>query len=273
MPETVEVFSADVSDSTQAAKAAEGATVVYQALNPPYHQWDELFPGLQAGAMAAAQAAGARYVSIDNLYMYGLVDGAITESTPVNPCSRKGELRAKMADDLLAAHKAGDIQAAIVRSSDYYGPGVVQSALGERTFGPLIAGKGGEVIANPDLPHSYAYIEDVARAAVAVGASDDALGKVSFTAHAPARSQRAMIEDASSQLGMETKVNVVSPWMLWAFGLFSPPVREMNEMMYEYTNPFVVDASQSEQALGLMATPTSDGLAGTIEWFRGQQRA
>ena len=41
------------------------ASVVYQALNPPYHQWHEFFPGLQAGALAAAKAAGARYVSIE----------------------------------------------------------------------------------------------------------------------------------------------------------------------------------------------------------------
>ena len=114
MPAGVEVVSADASDPAQAIEAAGGASVVYQALNPPYHQWSELFPGLQAGAMAAAKAANARYVSIDNLYMYGLVDGAITESSPIAPNSRKGELRARMAADVLAAHTAGDIRAAIL---------------------------------------------------------------------------------------------------------------------------------------------------------------
>jgi nucleoside-diphosphate-sugar epimerase len=271
MPADVEVVSADASDPAQATKAAEGATVVYQALNPPYQQWAELFPALQAGALAAAKANDARFVSIDNLYLYGHVDGAITEASPVAPISRKGELRARMAADVLRAHQAGDVRAAIVRSSDYYGPGVTQSAFGARTFEPLIAGKGGEATGNADMLHSFAYIEDVAAAAVALGANDSALGGVWFTPHAAAQTQRAMIEDASKQLGVKPKVSTVSPTMLRLVGLFSPPVREMGEMMYEFTNPFIVDSSKSDRALGLSATPISEGLARTIAWY--QKRA
>ena len=163
MPTGVEIVSADASDPAQAVAAADGASVVYQALNPPYHQWAELFPGLQKGALTAAKANDAKYVSIDNLYLYGLVDGAITEDSPIAPNSRKGELRARMAAEVLAAHEAGDVRATILRSSDYYGPGVTLSAFGARTFEPLIAGKGGEATGNADLLHSFAYIEDVAR--------------------------------------------------------------------------------------------------------------
>jgi nucleoside-diphosphate-sugar epimerase len=268
MPPGVEIVSADASDAQQASAAAQGATVIYQALNPPYHQWAELFPGLQAGALAAAKTNGARYVSIDNLYLYGLVDGAITEDSPIAPSSRKGALRASMAADVLAAHKAGDVPAAILRSSDYYGPGVTVSAFGARTFEPLLAGKGGEATGNADVPHSFAYIEDVALAAVALGTNDEALGQVWFTPHAGAQTQRAMIEEASNQLGFKPRVSTVSPLMLRMVGLFSPPVREMGEMMYEFTNPFIVDSSKSERALGLSATPISEGLARTIAWYR-----
>jgi nucleoside-diphosphate-sugar epimerase len=272
MPAGVEIVSADASDPAQATRAGEGASVVYQALNPPYHQWDELFPRLQAGALAAAKESGARYVSIDNLYLYGLIDGSITEDSPIAPCSRKGALRARMAADVLAAHKAGEVQAAILRSSDYYGPGVTVSAFGARTFEPLIAGKGGEATGNADVAHSFAYIEDVARAAVALGLDDAALGEVWFTPHAAAQTQRAMIEDASRQLDMKPRVSTVSPLMMRMVGLFSPPVREMGEMMYEFTNPYVVDSSKSDRVLGLSATPISDGLARTIAWYRKQAK-
>jgi nucleoside-diphosphate-sugar epimerase len=272
IPAGVEIVSADASDPAQATHAAEGASVVYQALNPPYHQWDELFPALQAGALAAAKTAGARYISIDNLYLYGLVDGAITEDSPVAPNSRKGELRARMAAEVLRAHSAGEVQAAILRSSDYYGPGVMLSSFGARTFEPLIAGKGGEALANADIPHSFAYIEDVADAAVALATGDEALGKVWFTPHAAAQSQRAMIEEASRLAGVKARVNVVSPLTLKLVGLFSPPIREMGEMMYEFTNPFIVDSSKSDRALGLSATPISEGLARTIAWFRTQAK-
>ncbi len=272
MPAGVEIVSADASNTAQAIQAADGATVVYQALNPPYHQWGELFPGLQAGALAAAKAAGARYVSVDNLYMYGLVNGSITEDSPIAPDSRKGELRARMAADVLAAHKAGEVQAAILRSSDYYGPGVTLSAFGARTFEPLLAGKGGEATGNADLPHSFAYIEDVGRAAVALAANEDLLGGIWFTPHAAAQTQRAMIEEASSQLGVKPRVSTVSPLMMRMAGLFSPPVREMGEMMYEFTNPFIVDSSKSDRALGLSATPITEGLARTLDWYRNRAR-
>jgi nucleoside-diphosphate-sugar epimerase len=271
VPDGVEVVAADVSDPAAAVSAAKGAAVVYQALNPPYHQWAELFPGLQAGALAAAKAAGARYVSMDNLYMYGLVLGSITEDSPVAPCSKKGEVRARMAADVLAAHEAGEIRAAILRSSDYYGPGVTLSALGARTFEPMLAGKGGEAIGDADLPHSFAYIEDVAAGAVALGTDDHALGRVWFTAHAPASSPREVILEGCRIAGVTERVNVVSPLMMRMVGLFSAPVRETNEMMYEFTNPFVVDSTASERELGLTPTPISEGLGRTIEWYRGRE--
>ncbi len=107
MPDDVEVVAVvDASDAQQSIKAADGASVVYQCLNPPYHQWPELFPGLQRGVVAAARAAGARYVSLENLYGLGRVTGPMTEQTPLRPCSRKGEVRAAMAEELRAARRA-----------------------------------------------------------------------------------------------------------------------------------------------------------------------
>ena len=71
----VQSVAGDVSDPAFAASATRGARVVYQALNPPYHRWAQEFPGLQAAAIAAAQAAGARLVAMDNVYMYGRANG------------------------------------------------------------------------------------------------------------------------------------------------------------------------------------------------------
>ena len=48
VPAEVEIVSADLSDAQQAIEAASGATVLYQALNPPYDKWHELFPGCSA---------------------------------------------------------------------------------------------------------------------------------------------------------------------------------------------------------------------------------
>jgi hypothetical protein len=52
-------------------------------------------------AIEAAKRANARLVFFDNVYMYGKVDGVMTEETPFNPCSKKGEIRAEIATSLL----------------------------------------------------------------------------------------------------------------------------------------------------------------------------
>ena len=267
-----EVVAADVSDAARATSAASGATVVYQALNPPYDNWHELFPGLQASALAAAGTAGARYVSVDNLYMYDSLAGPMTEESPVVPRSRKGELRARMAADVLAAHQRGDVQAVILRSSDYYGPGVTGSALGDRVFPPILAGKPGEAIGSLDLPHSYAYIEDVARAAVTLGTSDDGLGRVWITPHAPAVTQREVLTGIFRETGAQPRFKVVGAGMMRFAGLFNGGAREVVEMMYEYTDPFTVDSSRMEAAFGLQPTALADGLSRTVAWYRTSAR-
>lgn len=266
MPVEVEMYAADVSDTAQAIAAAEGAATIYQALNPEYHQWHEFFPGLQAGALAAAKATGAVYVSIENLYMYDSSD-VITEGTRIAPVSRKGELRQRMAEEVMAAHERGEIRAVALRSSDYYGPGVTGSALGDMVFGNLVAGKTAQVSGSLSQPHSFAYIEDVGRAAAELGIRDDVLGRVWIAPHAPAQTQGHMVEAACELIGMSPKMTGISPVMMRIAGLFIPQAKAGVEMMYEFTKPFVVDSGRIERGLGLRPTPVETGLARTVNWY------
>lgn len=267
MPEDVEVRAADAANAGEAVAAAKGAAVVYQALNPPYHQWHECFPALQAGALAAAAAAGARYVSIENLYMHD-ASGPLSEGSPILPRSKKGALRARMAEEVAAAHRRGDIRATMLRSSDYYGPGVLGSALGERVFGNLLAGRKAQLMGSAAMPHSFAYIEDVGRAAAAIGNRDDALGRVWFAPHAGARTQGEMVALACRLLGTEPRVSVVSPLMMRLAGLFVAEAAASVEMMYQFTGSFVVDSRRSQSVLALEPTPVGVGIERTVAWYR-----
>jgi len=121
---------ADASSAEQVASAIAGASVVYVCLNPTYTKWPELFPPMQAAVLSAARKVGTRLVVMENLYGLGHVTGAMTESTPLNPNSRKGEVRAQMTRDLLAASAREELEVAIGRASDYYGPGAMNSAIG-----------------------------------------------------------------------------------------------------------------------------------------------
>ena len=71
----------------------------------------------------------------------------------------------KMAEEVMRLHSRGEVRATALRSSDYYGPGVVGSALGDMVFGNLVAGKKAQISGSALMPHSFAYIEDVGRAA------------------------------------------------------------------------------------------------------------
>jgi nucleoside-diphosphate-sugar epimerase len=271
LPEGVEVRTVDASDPAQARAAAEGATTVVQALNPPYHRWHELFPALQEAVLAAAEAAGARYVSIDNLYMLD-ASRPIDEASRVAPTSTKGALRQRMAEEVLAAHERGAVRAAVLRSADYYGPGVTGSAWGERVFAPLVAGKAAQVTGRLDVTHSVAYIEDVGRAAALLATRDEALGLVWIAPHAPAATANEMVAMAAEAADVAPKASGMGPFMMRLGGLFVPEARASVEMMYQFLKPFVVDAHTFERTFGLTATPLREGLARTVAWYRAKMR-
>jgi len=266
LPSDVDFVMADISDPQQAINAVNGAATIYQALNPPYDKWGELFPGLQTSAMAAAKASGARYVSIENLYMYDS-SKPITEDSPQTPRSKKGELRKIMGEEVITAHRKGEIQATTLRSSDYYGPGVTNSAMGERFFGNLVSKKKAQLMGSDTTPHSWAYIEDVGKAAAILGTNEKALGQVWITPHAEPVSQGEMLRMAARELGIEGKGSVMGTFMMWLGGLFVPQARASVEMMYEFNAPFVVDSSNFEQTFKMQATSILKGIKTTALWY------
>jgi len=207
-------------------------------------------------------------VSLENLYGLGLVDGPMTEATPLRPNSTKGATRAAMAEELRALSESGELEIATGRAADYYGPGVVNSAMGAMIFEPLIAGKKVSLVGSADVLHSYAYIEDVGRTLAVLGTSDSAFGRVWNLPHAPALTGRATIAPAFAAARKPEKVGDIGPVTMRIGALFMPVARESLEMLYEFTEPFVVDSSAIEREFGLRATPLDEGMRATVEWFR-----
>lgn len=270
VPAGVEVRGGDLTDPTFARAAVADAAVVYQCLNPPYHRWAEEFPGLQDAAVGAARAAGARFVSFENTYMYGDTNGEpMTETTPMRAHTRKGKVRVAMAEQLRALHESGDLRVSTARASDYFGPrGTSQSPLGDLVIGATLAGKAARVIGDPDQQHSYTYTVDAARTLAALGSRDDVDGEVFHVPNAPAQTTRQIIAMISEQVGSPIKVSVAPRLVLRALGLFNRTVRELDEMRYEFTQPFIVDSTKAQDRLGIAPTPLPEALQATIAWFR-----
>jgi nucleoside-diphosphate-sugar epimerase len=270
VPAGATMIAGDASDPEFTKRAADGAAVVYQCLSPPYHQWPDLFPPLQNAVVHAARTANARYVSFENTYMYGDTHGApLTESTPLRAHTRKGKVRLAMAEQLRRLHDAGDLSVVTARASDYFGPGATsQSPLGDLVIGAAVAGKSARVVGDPDQPHSYTFTRDAARTLAALGTRDDVAGEVFHVPNAPARTTRQNIATIAETLGSPIKVTVAPRVVLRLMGLFNPTIRELDEMRYEFTQPFVVDGTKAQSRLGIEPTPLDDAIAETVTWFR-----
>jgi nucleoside-diphosphate-sugar epimerase len=267
-PASVEVIAADVGNVEQARRVCSGATVVYFCAQPPYHRWVNEFPGLLDAGIAGASSAGATLVMGDNLYMYGEVDGVIREDLPYNATTRKGRVRAQMAETLLNAHATGRVKAVIGRASDFFGPGVLFSIVGERVMVPAIRGKKVSLVGDPDQPHTYTYIGDFARALVILGHEERALGEVWHVPNPETVSTRAFVTMIAEEAGTDPTIDGMSRGMLWLGGIFLAAARETKEMLYEFEKPFLVDSSKFEQTFGQKATPLRDAIRETVEWFQ-----
>lgn len=256
--------AADVTDPDQAATALAGADVVFQCAQPAYHRWPQEFPALQAGIVDAAAAASALLVVAENLYGYGPHDGPLTEDLPLAATTRKGRVRAAMWEALDAAHRAGRLRVVAGRASDFFGPGVEGSAVGDRFFGPLVEGKAAEAAGDPDRLHSYTSVPDFGEALVRLSETPAAWGRAWHVPNAPTVTTRALAEQAAALAGAEGRVRTFTRWQVRLVGLFVPAVREMVEMLYEFEQDFVVDHSAYAALCGDHATPLAASLAATV---------
>jgi nucleoside-diphosphate-sugar epimerase len=271
----VEGAAADLTDPAAVRAVAAGARVAYFACQPAYTDWPKGFPPLAEGVLGGLAGSGTRLAVVDNTYMYGPTGGRpITEDLPHAATTRKGVARARLAERFMAAHAAGDVPVVIARASDYFGPRGVSTTHGDRFFPPLLAGKAVQVFGDVDAPHSVTYVPDFARALIALGRRDEALGEVWHAPTAPAVSQRRFAELAADAAGLPApKLSRVSKPMLYLAGIFVPPAREMIEMAYEFEEPFILDSAKIERAFGLRPTPLEEAIAETVAWWRGDRAA
>ncbi|WP_394942212.1 NAD-dependent epimerase/dehydratase family protein [Psychromicrobium sp. YIM B11713] len=254
------------SDAHALTEAVRGSETLFICTNPPYHTWAEEWPPIGRAAIAAAKATGAKIVLMGNLYAYGVPDGAMTAQTPFNPHDSKGQIRAELWQSLLSAQEKGDIRAAEVRASDYFGPGSsVNAHLGDRFFGPLLEGKTTQVVGDPSLKHSWAYLPDIAETLIAVAREEDALSRAWVTPHSSHDSRLRIADQVAELSGVQGKVIGIPGWVLRGMGLFNPRMREVAASSYQFTHEFIADSTETEERFGLRATPFEQALHTTLD--------
>ena len=269
----ITLVSADATDADALSRLADSAAALFNCVNPPYHRWATDWPPVGRAFLTAAERSGAVLVMIDNLYAFGPDSSMpMSEGDPMRAGGTKGKARAALARDLLAAHAAGRVRATLARASDFIGPAVLGSAMGERVLPRVLAGKKVSVLGALDVPHHVSFMPDVARTLVTIATDERAWGRPWHVPNAPALGQRALVETFARAAGTTVKVSAV-PWaMVRTLGLVVPFMRELAETRYQFDRPWIVDSSLTEQTFGLQATPLDEAAAQTVAWWRTQAR-
>ena len=264
-------IAADASDPEALTRIASGAAAIYNCANPgSYTQWERLWPPLGSALLTAAESTGAVLVTVSNLYGYGPVTEPMTAQMPLNPTDHKGALRARMWEEARAAHEAGRIRATEARASDYIGPTLpAASGLLARYAQATLVGKPASVFADPDVPHAWTAIDDVARTLVMLGRDERAWGRPWLVPSNPPVSVREALRELSTAVGApEPRLRVVPRWLLQTGGLVVPLLREVDGMLYQFDAPFEVDATETEQTFGIRPTNWDQLLAETARAWR-----
>jgi nucleoside-diphosphate-sugar epimerase len=269
LPEAVEWARGDITDATFLNAALQGAGVVYHCANPMrYDRWEELLPPIARAVQTATTRAGARLVVLDNLYMYGAPAGPISEASPIAPQSRKGHLRARLAEELSAAQARGELHVSVGRASDFIGPNAARAAMfGPAFFDSLARGRAAYALGDPDQPHAYAYIPDVAEGLLLLGTRPTALGQTWLLPHVWNDSSRKLAQRLAALSGREAKLWKVPSWLLHVGGLWNGELSAVPEMMYQWRAPFTVDDSRFRAAFGAKPSAVAQALTATLRAY------
>lgn len=263
-----ELVPADLTSAEQVLKAVKGSEVVYLTAGLQYDSkvWQEQWPKLMQNVINACKENNTKLVFFDNVYMYGKVVGPMTEETPFNPCSRKGEVRAKIASMILDEVSKGSLKALIARSADFYGPGTNNSFLNMMVFENLKKGKAAQLMISKNLKHSFTYTPDAGKATALLGNTPSAFNQ---TWHLPTDmsvlTTQQIVEIAAKELNVKPKITVLPKLMIQMAGLFNPIIRESIEMLYQYDSDYIFDSVKFDTAFSFNKVLYADGIRNSVK--------
>jgi nucleoside-diphosphate-sugar epimerase len=265
-----QILAADLLRYESIEQAVSGSDVVYSTIGFPYSYkvWEKAWPNFTAHLIKACKKENCKLVFFDNVYMYDKHHlNPMTEETPVSPPSKKGEVRKKVADMIMAAVHEGDLEALIARSADFYGPSIQEtSMLTETVFKPLYQGKKANWLASDSCKHSFTFTPDAGKATARLGNAPDAYGQIW---HLPTASNpptgKEWVEAVAHKMGVEPKYRVVAPLIVKLMGWFMPVMRESAEMLYQYDRDYVFDSGKFEDAFQMPPTPYQEGIKQIVE--------
>lgn len=263
--------AADITRADETLEAIKGSSVVYCCVGLKYDfsVWRRDWPLIMNNIIDACRQTNARLIFFDNVYMYGRVDGAMTEDTPYDPFSRKGDLRARIATQLMSEVRKGNITASIARAADFYGPGADKTSVPNLlVFQRLMKDQKAQWMVNLHARHSFTYTDDAARALYLLGTDENSWNQAWHlpTASAPLTGAE-FISQAAAALSKAPRSMVLPKWMIRMGGLFDRTTAELYEMLYQYEYDYLFDSSKFEKAYNFQPISYAAGIKATANAY------
>jgi len=264
-----ELVKADLLNYAETEKAVAGSDVVYLVAGLKYEAkvWQQQWPVVMKNTIDACKKHGSKLVFFDNVYAYGQVNGIMTEETPFNPNSKKGEVRARIATMLLDEIKASNLKAMIVRGADFYGPGATLSLIHSTVTQRLKAGKGAQWIGDKKKIHTFTYTPDAGKTVALLGNAEEAYNQTWHALTSPEKmTGEELVRIAYEIMNMPNKgIQGMSKTGVRLLGLFIPVLREFVEMMYQFENDYIFDSSKASRFLNENPTFYQEGMRETLK--------
>jgi nucleoside-diphosphate-sugar epimerase len=237
---------------------AWGASVIVNAWNPAYPDWEAQLPELTETVIEVAKATGATVILPGNVYVFGeTAPAALTADTPHLATNGLGRLRINME----AAYRAAGVRTIVLRAGDF-----LDTQASGNWFDLVMAKtlpKGRLTMPGPvDVPHAYAFLPDVAKAMVQLANTRDTLATFEDV---PFPGYTLTGEDMARGLRDALDRPVTAKPMAWLTlqiaRPFWPMARYLVEMRYLWSKRHHLDDAKFKRLLPLFqATPLEEAL-------------
>ncbi len=269
-----EIFKADLNSYNETLKSIEGSNVAYLTVGLPYNSkiWDEKWPVIMQNTIDACKKSGVKLIFFDNVYMYGKVNGEMTENTPYNPCSKKGEIRARVATMLEEEMKNDNIKAVIARAADLYGPfGTKTSLPFIFVIDKLMKGKKAQWLVSDNKKHSFTYTIDTAKGMVLLANNEESNNQIwHLPTYNPAITGKEFIELVAKELNVEPNYSILKKWMIKMAGFFDRTISEVYEMLYQNEDDYIFNSTKFNNFFNYKPKTYSEGIKETIKHLKNE---
>jgi nucleoside-diphosphate-sugar epimerase len=239
-------------------RSAMGKHIIVVGWNPAYPDWAEQVPRLHAQVIAAARASGSTVIVPGNVYVFGAqTPTPWSEHSPHEAQNPLGRIRIAMEE----AYRASGVRTILVRAGDF-----LDTEASGNWFDAVMTAKlaRGKFVypGDPDVPHAWAYLPDMARAAVALADQADRLpvfADIPFPGYT--LSGRELHAAVNACLAVPVELRPMSWLPLQLARPFWPLGRGLLEMRYLWNTAHSLDRTLFQDLLpDFKETPLSEAL-------------